>query len=89
MARVTIENCVEQINNRFELVSLAAQRAKSINRGSPLTVEKDNDKNAVIALREIAAKNLDIKKLREELINSLQIQNKLDYSRCSRIVVRI
>ncbi len=78
MARVTVEDCVEEITNRFELVSLAAQRAKSISCGSPLTLERDNDKNAVIALREIAAKNLDIEKLREELISSLQTRNKVD-----------
>lgn len=79
MARVTVEDCVEQITNRFELVSLAAQRAKSINCGSPITIERDNDKNAVIALREIAAKNLDIEQLREELISSLQTRNKVDF----------
>ena len=79
MARVTVEDCIEQITNRFELVSLAAQRAKSINCGSPITIERDNDKNAVIALREIAAKNLDIEQLREELISSLQTRNKVDF----------
>lgn len=79
MARVTVEDCVEQITNRFELVSLAAQRAKSINCGSPITIERDNDKNAVVALREIAAKNLDIEQLREELISSLQTRNKVDF----------
>ena len=79
MARVTVEDCVEQITNRFELVSLAAKRAKSINCGSPITIERDNDKNAVVALREIAAKNLDIEQLREELISSLQTRNKVDF----------
>lgn len=79
MARVTVEDCVKQITNRFELVSLAAQRAKSINCGSPITIERDNDKNAVVALREVAAKNLDIQQLREELISSLQTRNKLDF----------
>lgn len=79
MARVTVEDCVEQITNRFELVSLAAQRAKSISCGSPITIERDNDKNAVVALREIAAKNLDIPQLREELIGSLQTRNKIDF----------
>ena len=79
MARVTVEDCVEQITNRFELVSLAAQRAKSINCGSPITIERDNDKNAVVALREIATKNLDIEQLREELISSLQTRNKVDF----------
>ena len=79
MARVTVEDCIEQITNRFELVSLAAQRAKSINCGSPITIERDNDKNAVVALQEIAAKNLDIEQLREELISSLQTRNKVDF----------
>ena len=79
MARVTVEDCIEQITNRFELVSLAAQRAKSISCGSPITIERDNDKNAVVALREIAAKNLDIPQLREELIGSLQTRNKIDF----------
>ena len=79
MARVTVEDCVEQIANRFELVSLAAQRAKSISCGSPITIERDNDKNAVVALREIAAKNLDIEQLREELVSSLQTRNKVDF----------
>ena len=79
MARVTVEDCVEQTTNRFELVSLAAQRAKSISCGAPITIERDNDKNAVVALREIAAKNLDIEQLREELFSSLQTQNKIDF----------
>lgn len=79
MARVTVEDCIEQITNRFELVSLAAQRAKSICCGSPIRVERDNDKNAVVALREIAARHLDIQQLREELIISLQTRNKIDF----------
>jgi DNA-directed RNA polymerase subunit omega len=78
MARVTVEDCVENLNNRFELVALASQRAKAIGCGSPITVERDDDKNAVIALREIAAQNLDIPQLREDLINSLQTRNKVD-----------
>lgn len=80
MARVTVEDCVDEIanRNRFELVALAAERAKSIGRGAPITVDRDNDKNGVIALREIAAKNLDIPQLREDLISSLQTRNKVD-----------
>lgn len=79
MARVTVENCIAQITNRFELVALAAQRAKSISCGSPITIERDNDKNAVVALREIEAKNLDIQKLRDELISNLQTGSKIDF----------
>jgi len=67
MARVTVEDCVERIPNRFELVLLAARRARDIRAGAPLTVEKDNDKNPVIALREIAEASIDIDQLRYEL----------------------
>ena len=69
---------LEEIKNRFELVSLAAQRTKAIRYGSPITVDEDNDKKPVIALREISKKNLDIAQLREDLISSLQTRNKVD-----------
>ena len=59
MARVTVEDCVKIVDNRFELVMLAAQRARSLSSGAELTVERDNDKNPVIALREIAKKMLN------------------------------
>ncbi len=78
MARVTVEDCTDKIPNKFELVALAGQRAKDINSGVPITVDSDNDKNAVIALREIAQGNLDISVLRAELINSLQNKSKID-----------
>lgn len=78
MARVTVEDCVEEIPNRFELVILAAERAKSIGSGAPLTVDRDNDKNPVIALREIATKNIDPEALRESQIVGLQKNNKVD-----------
>jgi DNA-directed RNA polymerase subunit omega len=78
MARITVEDCLEEITNRFELVSLAAQRTKAIRYGSPITVDEDNDKKPVIALREISKKNLDIGQLREDLISSLQTRNKVD-----------
>lgn len=78
MARITVEDCLEEITNRFELVSLAAQRTKAIRYGSPITVDEDNDKKPVIALREISKKNLNIKQLREDLISSLQNRNKVD-----------
>jgi DNA-directed RNA polymerase subunit omega len=74
MARVTVEDCVTKIPNRFELVMLAAQRAREISAGSPLTVEKDNDKNPVIALREIADDSLALDNLRQSLIQGLQRQ---------------
>jgi DNA-directed RNA polymerase subunit omega len=79
MARITVEDCVEKVVNRFELVALAAQRAKNIGSGAPVTVEPDNDKNAVIALREIATGNIKPEDLREELISSLQTRNKVDH----------
>ena len=78
MARVTVADCVEEIPNRFELVILASERAKSISSGAPLTVDRDNDKNPVIALREIAAKNIDPEVLRESQIVGLQKNNKVD-----------
>ena len=80
MARVTVEDCIEKIPNRFELVILAAERAKSISSGSPLTVDRDNDKNPVIALREIATKAVDPDVLRELQIVGLQNNNKVDAS---------
>ena len=78
MARVTVEDCVEEIPNRFELVILASERAKSISSGAPLTVDRDNDKNPVIALREMATKNIDPEVLRESQIVGLQKNNKVD-----------
>jgi len=74
MARVTVEDCVVRIPNRFELVMLAAQRAREIQAGSPLTVEKDNDKNPVISLREIAENSLDLDMLRQSVVTGLQRQ---------------
>jgi len=72
MARVTVEDCVERIPNRFDLVMRASQRARSISAGAQLTVDRDNDKNPVVALREIADKTVDIDDLQEGLIRSLQ-----------------
>lgn len=72
MARVTVEDCVEKIPNRFELVALAAQRARHISAGAALTVERDNDKNPVVSLREIADETVDLDELKEDLIKSLQ-----------------
>ena len=72
MARVTVEDCVEKTETRFELVMVAAQRARRIGTGASLTVERDNDKNPVIALREIAAETIGIDELKEELTKSHQ-----------------
>jgi DNA-directed RNA polymerase subunit omega len=78
MARVTVEDCVTKIPNRFELVMLAAQRARSIAAGAELTLDRDNDKNPVVALREIADETIDLDDLREGLIKSLQKHVEMD-----------
>lgn len=78
MARITVEDCTEGVSSRFALVALAAQRAKDISRGSPIMVDRDNDKNAVVALREFAAKKVNIARLYESLVASLQTRNKVD-----------
>lgn len=72
MARVTVEDCVLKIPNRFELVMLGAQRAREISAGAPLAVDRDNDKNPVVALREIAGGNVTADELKELLIRGLQ-----------------
>ena len=72
MARITVEDCVTRIPNRFELVMLAAQRARDMSAGAPLTVERDNDKNPVVALREIADGTVELDHLRYELIHGLR-----------------
>lgn len=72
MARVTVEDCVLKIPNRFDLVMLAAQRAREISAGSQLTVDRDNDKNPVVALREIADSSVDFDNLRQAVISGLQ-----------------
>lgn len=78
MARVTTEDCVDKVPNRFELVMLAAHRAREIAAGSPLTVERDNDKNPVVALREIAEETQCADDLRERLIESNQVEIEVD-----------
>ncbi len=72
MARVTVEDCVDKIQNRFELVMVAAQRARKIGSGAALTLPRDNDKNPVVALREIAEQTIDTENLKEELVRSHQ-----------------
>ena len=72
MARVTVEDCIEKVDNRFELVLLAGHRARMISSGSPLTIDRDRDKNPVVALREIADGRISPEDLKEVLIHSLQ-----------------
>src|SRR2546427_12832369 len=72
MARVTVEDCIDKVDNRFDLVLLAAHRARMISSGSRLTVDRDNDKNPVVSLREIADSSISPEALRGELVHSLQ-----------------
>ena len=72
MARVTVEDCVDKVDNRFELVLLASHRARLISSGAPLTIDRDRDKNPVVALREIADETIAPDDLKEQLIHSLQ-----------------
>ena len=72
MARVTVEDCVDKVPNRFELVLLAAHRSRMIREGSPITVDRDNDKDPVVSLREIADESVDLKVVKEALISNLQ-----------------
>ena len=72
MARVTVEDCVLKVTNRFELVMVAAQRARRIGTGAPLTIDRDNDKNSVVSLREIAEDTVQVEDLKEDLIRSHQ-----------------
>jgi DNA-directed RNA polymerase subunit omega len=78
MARVTVEDCILIIPNRFELVVTAAQRAKQISSGMPLTIDRDNDKDAVVSLREIADKTIDSKLVHEEIIANFQKKSGFD-----------
>ncbi|HSF90686.1 MAG TPA: DNA-directed RNA polymerase subunit omega [Paracoccaceae bacterium] len=78
MARVTVEDCIDKVPNRFELVLLAAHRARELSTGAPLTVDRDNDKNPVVALREIADETLTADQLREAAIESHQRQIEVD-----------
>nr|WP_315471587.1 DNA-directed RNA polymerase subunit omega [uncultured Sphingorhabdus sp.] len=72
MARVTVEDCIDKITNRFDLVLLAAERAREISGGAELTVDRDRDKNPVVALREIAEETVRPDQLKEGLVQSLQ-----------------
>ncbi len=78
MARVTVEDCIDKVDNRFELVLLASHRARLVSQGAPITVDRDNDKNPVVALREIAEETLSPGDLKEDLIHSLQKNVEVD-----------
>jgi DNA-directed RNA polymerase subunit omega len=78
MARVTVEDCIDKVENRFELVLLASHRARMISAGSEITVDRDNDKNPVVALREVADETISPQDLKEELIHSLQKYTEVD-----------
>ena len=78
MARVTVEDCVDKVPNRFELVMLAAHRAREISAGGPITIDRDNDKNPVVSLREIADETQSADELRERLIEANQTQIEVD-----------
>lgn len=78
MARVTVEDCIDKVENRFELVLLGSHRARMISAGAPITVSRDNDKNPVVALREIAEARLAPQDLREDFIQSLQKHVEVD-----------
>jgi len=78
MARVTVEDCIDKLPNRFELVLLAAHRARTISQGAPLLIDRDNDKNPVVALREIADEALNKDDLREEYVHSMQKHVEVD-----------
>lgn len=78
MARVTVEDCVDKVPNRFDLVMLASYRAREIASGGPLTVDRDNDKNPVVALREIAEETQPVDALRERMIEQTQTQIEVD-----------
>ncbi len=78
MARVTVEDCIDKVDNRFELVLLAGHRARQLSQGAAMTIDRDNDKNPVVALREIADETLSPGDLKEDLIHSLQKHVEID-----------
>ncbi len=78
MARVTVEDCIDKVENRFDLVLIAAHRARMIASGAAITIDRDNDKNAVVSLREIADATLTPEDLREDFIHSLQKHVEVD-----------
>lgn len=78
MARVTVEDCIQKLPNRFELVLMSAHRARMISQGAPLTLDRDNDKNPVVALREIGDSTIDVEDLREDYVHSMQKHVEVD-----------
>ena len=78
MARVTVEDCIQKLPNRFELVLMSAHRARMISQGAPLTLDRDNDKNPVVALREIGDSTIDVEDLREDYVQSMQKHVEVD-----------
>ena len=86
MARVTVEDCIDKVSNRFDLVMLASQRAREVSAGAPITVERDNDKNPVIALREIADETVELDNLQEALILSQQKHVEFDLPEVDEVI---
>ncbi len=78
MARVTVEDCIDKVSNRFELILLASHRSRMISAGAGLTLDRDNDKNPVVALREIAEQRISPEDMKEDLIHSLQKHVEVD-----------
>lgn len=78
MARVTVEDCVDKVPNRFDLVMLAAHRSRNVAAGAPLTVDRDNDKNPVVALREIADETISVEETHESLVRGMQRHVEVD-----------
>jgi DNA-directed RNA polymerase subunit omega len=89
MARVTVEDCIDKLPNRFELVLLSAHRARMIAQGAPLTLDRDKDKNPVVALREIAEECIDKDDLKENYIHSMQKQVEVDEPEASEAPLMI
>ena len=89
MARVTVEDCIEKVENRFDLVLLSAHRARMISSGQPITVDRDNDKNPVVALREIADGTLTPADLEEDFIHSLQKHVEVDEPEAEAVPARM
>jgi DNA-directed RNA polymerase subunit omega len=85
MARVTVEDCVDKVENRFELVLLASHRARMMSKGAPITIDRDNDKNPVVALREIAGETIECGDLKEDYVHSMQKPVEIDEPETSEV----
>lgn len=86
MARVTVEDCIDKVDNRFDLVLLAGHRARQVSQGAEITIDRDNDKNPVVALREIADETLSPGDLKEDLIHSLQRHVEVDEPEAEELI---